>query len=108
MTGPTSQRTDTSGHLGRACGTAALGLLLLSIVLVILERAGTGKTIIAPLMVLGAFAVYAGVGLLSHAANPAEYRLAGRSVPAVFAGVASGAEWTSAAIVIGAGGSLFV
>src|SRR5262245_37384016 len=99
---------DASGHLSRASGTSALALLMLIIVLVVLERAGAAKETIAQLLILGALVLYAGIGLTSYTADPALYRVAGRGVSAVFAGIAGGAEWTSAAIVLGAAGWLLL
>src|SRR5262245_10051184 len=105
---PRSQRMDASDRLSRAGGASALGLPILVILLVVLERSGAAKEIIAPLLVLGALALYAGIGLTSSTSDDAVYRVAGRGVSAVFAGIAGGAEWTSAAIVLGAAGSLFL
>src|SRR5262245_1249459 len=97
-----------SDHLSRAGGTSALALLVLIILLVVLERTGATKETIAQLLVLGALALDAGVGLPSFTTDRALYRVAGRGISAVFAGVAGGAEWTSAAIVFGAAGSLLL
>jgi cation/acetate symporter len=106
MSGPAARRTGISDHFSRVCGFSALGILALIIVLVILERNDIEKTFVARLAVLGLFALYAGIGLLSIASAQADYHLEGGVISAVFAGLAGGAVWSAAAIVMSTGGSL--
>ena len=53
-------------------------------------------------------ALYAGIGCMSRTADVAEYYVAGRRVPAFFNGMATGADWMSAASFIGMAGTLFL
>lgn len=52
-------------------------------------------------------AVYAVIGLLSRTSDVVEYYVAGRRVPSVFNGMATAADWLSAASFIGLAGSLY-
>ena len=52
-------------------------------------------------------AVYAVIGLLSRTSDLVEYYVAGRRVPSVFNGMATAADWLSAASFIGLAGSLY-
>jgi len=52
-------------------------------------------------------AIYAVIGLLARTSDIAEYYVAGRSVPAAFNGMATAADWLSAASFIGLAGSLY-
>jgi len=53
-------------------------------------------------------ALYAGIGIMSRTAEVSEYYVAGRRVPALFNGMATGADWMSAASFIGMAGTLFL
>ena len=52
--------------------------------------------------------LYAGIGIMSRTSDAAEYYVAGRRVPALFNGMATGADWMSAASFIGMAGSLYL
>jgi cation/acetate symporter len=52
-------------------------------------------------------AVYAVIGLLSRTSDVVEYYVAGRRVPSFFNGMATAADWLSAASFIGLAGSLY-
>ena len=52
--------------------------------------------------------VYAIIGVLSRTAEVSEYYVAGRSVPAFYNGMATGADWMSAASFVGMAGTLFL
>ncbi|WP_028213593.1 sodium:solute symporter family protein [Paraburkholderia mimosarum] len=52
-------------------------------------------------------AVYAVIGLLSRTSDLVEYYVAGRRVPSFFNGMATAADWLSAASFIGLAGSLY-
>jgi cation/acetate symporter len=101
-------RSEVSDHLNRIFGACALAFLLCVILLVNLELKGLGKEIIGYIMVSVPLALYAGVGLISSTADLSEFQLAGSRIPAVFSGMAAGAEWTSAALILGAPAALFV
>jgi cation/acetate symporter len=52
--------------------------------------------------------LYAGIGIMSRTTDAAEYYVAGRRVPAVYNGMATGADWMSAASFIGMAGTLYL
>ncbi|PMS33853.1 cation/acetate symporter [Trinickia symbiotica] len=52
-------------------------------------------------------AVYAIIGVLSRTSDVVEYYVAGRNVPSFFNGMATAADWLSAASFIGLAGSLY-
>ena len=51
--------------------------------------------------------VYAIIGVLSRTAQVSEYYVAGRKVPAFYNGMATGADWMSAASFVGMAGTLY-
>ena len=53
-------------------------------------------------------ALYAGIGIMSRTTDAAEYYVAGRRVPAIYNGMATGADWMSAASFIGMAGTLYL
>lgn len=53
-------------------------------------------------------ALYAGIGIMSRTNDAAEYYVAGRRVPALYNGMATGADWMSAASFIGMAGTLYL
>jgi hypothetical protein len=53
-------------------------------------------------------ALYAGIGIISRTTDATEYYVAGRRVPAVYNGMATGADWMSAASFIGLAGTLYL
>jgi cation/acetate symporter len=77
------------------------------VVLAVLEQLGLPSRWIGYLFVLLTIAVYAGIGILSRTAQVSEYYVAGRRVPAFYNGMATAADWMSAASFIGMAGSLY-
>lgn len=94
-------------NLGRIYGFYTGGFLGFVIFLAILEQLGVPNQIIGYLFVFLTIAVYAGIGYLSRTAQVSEYYVAGRRVPAVYNGMATAADWMSAASFIGMAGSLY-
>ena len=60
------------------------------------------------IFLLATVALYAGIGIMSRTNDAAEYYVAGRRVPAVYNGMATGADWMSAASFIGLAGTLYL
>jgi cation/acetate symporter len=52
--------------------------------------------------------VYAGIGILSRTMQVSEYYVAGRRVPAIYNGMATGADWMSGASFVGMAGTLYM
>jgi cation/acetate symporter len=72
------------------------------------ERAGLPRSWIGVSFLALTVAVYACIGFLSRTANEQEYFVAGRRVPAVYNGLATAADWMSAASFIGTAGILYL
>jgi cation/acetate symporter len=51
-------------------------------------------------------AIYVVIGILTRTSNPDQYYVAGRGVPSVYNGMATGSDWMSAASFISMGGAL--
>jgi hypothetical protein len=84
------------------------GFLLFIIVLALAEQMGLPKAWIGYIFLFATIALYAGIGIMSRTADVAEYYVAGRRVPAVFNGMATAADWMSAASFIGMAGGLYI
>jgi len=84
------------------------GFIAFVIVLAILEQMGVPNRIIGYIFLIATIGLYAGIGIMSKTADVAEYYVAGRRVPAIFNGMATGADWMSAASFIGMAGTLYL
>ncbi len=84
------------------------GFILFLIALAIAEQMGLPRSIIGYVFLLATVGLYAGIGVMSRTSDAAEYYVAGRRVPALFNGMATGADWMSAASFIGMAGSLYL
>jgi cation/acetate symporter len=72
------------------------------------ERLGLPRPVIGYAFLFATMALYAGIGIMSRTTDVTEYYVAGRGVPAFFNGMATAADWMSAASFIGLAGSLYV
>ena len=84
------------------------GFLAFIILLAVLEQVGVPNKILGYLFVFFTLAVYAIIGVMTRTAQVSEYYVAGRSVPAFYNGMATGADWMSAASFVGMAGTLFL
>ena len=84
------------------------GFILFLVALAIAEQMGMSRTWIGYWFLFATVALYAGIGIMSRTAEVSEYYVAGRRVPALFNGMATGADWMSAASFIGMAGTLFL
>jgi cation/acetate symporter len=84
------------------------GFVLFVILLAIAEQMGLPRLYIGYVFLLATIGLYAGIGIMSRTADVAEYYVAGRRVPAIFNGMATGADWMSAASFIGMAGGLYL
>jgi cation/acetate symporter len=74
----------------------------------ILEQMGVPNKILGYIFLGFTILLYAGIGFMSKTAEVSEYYVAGRRVPAFFNGMATGADWMSAASFIGMAGTLYL
>lgn len=70
--------------------------------------AGLPNRVIGWLFILLTLGIYAFIGILNFTRRLDEYYVAGRRVPAVFNGMATGADWMSAASFISMAGTLWL
>ena len=73
-----------------------------------LERLGLSREAIGLTFLLATVGLYAAIGIVSRTTDPAEYYVAGRRVPAIYNGMATAADWMSAASFIGLAGTLYL
>ncbi|WP_373716745.1 sodium:solute symporter family protein [Roseateles sp.] len=85
----------------------ALSFIAMVIALGVAERHGFPKAWIGYTFLGATVAVYAVIGILCRTTDPGEYYVAGRRVPALYNGMATGADWMSAASFIGLVGTLY-
>ena len=84
------------------------GFVAFVIALAIFEQLGMPRAWIGYIFLLATVGLYAGIGVMSRTSDAAEYYVAGRRVPALFNGMATGADWMSAASFIGMAGTLYL
>jgi cation/acetate symporter len=107
---PQEQPSGASGpELARRYGYFTIFFILFAIVIGLLESAGAiSNNGIGYLFLLLTLGLYAGIGILSATKNLDEYYVAGRAVPAIANGMATGADWMSAASFISMAGTLWL
>ncbi|MBP7665212.1 MAG: cation acetate symporter [Burkholderiaceae bacterium] len=97
-----------AGKLHRRYGLFTLAVVLFVVALALLERQGWSRGWIGGSFLIATVLVYAGIGLASRTTDEAEYYVAGRRVPAMYNGMATAADWMSAASFIGTAGVLYL
>ena len=83
------------------------GFVLFLFTLAVAEFMGMPEQWIGWIFMAATISLYAGIGILSRTSDVDEYYVAGRRVPAVYNGMATGADWMSAASFIGMAGTLY-
>ncbi len=101
------RRSDTA-LLARRYGFFLLAFGALIAVMAVADRAGLPRPWIGASFLVLTVAVYAGIGFLCRTSNEVEYFVAGRRVPAMYNGLATAADWMSAASFIGTAGVLYL
>ncbi|WP_250533734.1 sodium:solute symporter family protein [Caballeronia sp. AZ10_KS36] len=84
-----------------------LGFLLFIFLMERIERTAGAGMWVGYVFLFVPIAVYAVIGLLSRTSDLVEYYVAGRRVPSAFNGMATAADWLSAASFIGLAGSIY-
>ena len=101
-----SQKAFTA-QLKKVYGFYTGGFIGFCILLAIAEQMGLSRAGIGYVFLGATVLLYAGIGIMSRTNDADEYYVAGRRVPAVFNGMATGADWMSAASFIGMAGGLY-
>ncbi|HNC51118.1 MAG TPA: cation acetate symporter [Accumulibacter sp.] len=94
--------------LRRYYASYTVGFFVFILGLGVLERHGMPPRWIGYSFLLLTILLYATIGVLARTASVSEYYVAGRRVPAVFNGMATGADWMSSASFMGLAGTLYL
>ena len=84
------------------------GFIAFVALIALLERLGLPRLWIGVTFLLATVGLYAGIGIVSRTTDVVEYYVAGRRVPAMYNGMATAADWMSAASFIGLAGTLYL
>ncbi|EJM98219.1 sodium:solute symporter family protein [Herbaspirillum sp. YR522] len=95
-------------RLARYYGFYTLGFIAFLCVLAILEHEGMPRTWIGYLFLFVTIGLYAAIGVVCRTSDVPEYYVAGRRVPPLFNGMATAADWISAATFISLAGGLYL
>jgi cation/acetate symporter len=95
-------------NLPKIYGIYTGGFLLFFGLMAVLEQMGLSARAIGLFFVAFTIFIYAFIGILSRTAAADAYYLAGRSVPPVFNGMATGADWMSGASFVAMAGGIFM
>jgi cation/acetate symporter len=104
----TGGSSDFIKNLGRMYGTYTGSFVAFIILIALLEMAGVPNRVLGYMFVGFTILVYAVIGVMTRTAQVSEYYVAGRVVPAFYNGMATGADWMSAASFVGMAGTLFL
>jgi cation/acetate symporter len=83
-------------------------LLLFLLVLALAEKWGLKKAWIGAIFLFATTSLYAVIGIHGRTSEASEYYVAGRRIPAVYNGMATAADWMSAASFISMAGGLYL
>lgn len=72
------------------------------------ERMGLSRNLIGPIFLFSTVMIYALIGIAGRTTDEDEYYVAGRRIPAVYNGMATAADWMSAASFISLAGALYL
>ena len=107
-----SSGNQTQGEFKRSLNRLYLAytasFLLLVLGVAVLERYGLSRNGIGYIFLFSTVLVYAGIGMMSRTSDPTEYYVAGRRVPPFYNGMATAADWMSAASFISMAGTLYL
>ncbi len=104
--------SGSEGHYGRQLNRVYRGYVvcfgLFMLTLSGFERLGLSRELVGLVFLLATVVLYAAIGIVSRTTDPVEYYVAGRRVPAIYNGMATAADWMSAASFIGLAGTLYL
>ncbi len=103
-----SSNTAFKQQLNKVYAWYTGGFVVFVIALAILEQMGLPRNWIGYIFLAATVLLYGGIGVMSRTNDAAEYYVAGRRVPALYNGMATGADWMSAASFIGMAGTLYL
>ena len=95
-------------RLGRTLALYVAGLCGFLLLLAWAERQGLSRHWLGPLFLFTTVMVYASIGIWGRTTDPEEYYVAGRRIPPLYNGMATAADWMSAASFISLAGGLYL
>ena len=95
-------------NLPKIYGVYTGGFLAFFFLMAFFERMGMSADVIGILFVAFTIGIYAFIGILSRTMAVEAYYVAGRSVPPVFNGMATAADWMSGASFVAMAGGIFM
>src|ERR1035437_8275162 len=98
---------SSSSQMRRYYTLYSISFFAFVIALGILERYGMPPRWIGYSFLFLTIILYATIGVMARTSNVSEYYVAGRRIPAVFNGMATGADWMSVASFMGLAGTLY-
>ena len=94
--------------LRRNFGLYTIAFVLFSIFMGLMEAMGVFRELIGYLFLGGSLLSYAAIAWYCRTNDPDEFYVSGRRIPGFFNGMATAADWMSAATFIGLAGTLYV
>lgn len=95
-------------RLHRRFALYVISLLLFLTSIAFAEHWGMPRAWVAGIFLSAMLVLYAAIGVYGRTADAAEYYVAGRRIPAVYNGMATAADWMSAASFISLAGGLYL
>jgi len=108
MFGDFSDRGGFIKNLPKIYGIYTGGFIAFIILMAIFEQLGVSEDTIGLLFVGFTIVIYAAIGWLSRTMQLDAYYVAGRQVPPVFNGMATGADWMSGASFVAMAGGIYM
>lgn len=84
------------------------GFILFLVLMACAEHAGLSRDWIGPIFLFLSVMLYACIGIYARTGDPEEFYVAGRRIPAMYNGMATAADWMSAASFISLAGALYL
>ena len=94
-------------NLPKVYGLYTGGFIIFILLMAVLEQMGLGADTIGILFVGFTVLIYAAIGWLSRTMQVDAYYVAGRTVPPVFNGMATAADWMSGASFVAMAGGVY-
>ena len=94
-------------NLPRIYGMYTGGFIVFTLFMALLEQMGVSAEAIGILFVAFTIVIYAGIGVMSRTMQVDAYYVAGREVPPIFNGMATGADWMSGASFVALAGGVY-
>jgi cation/acetate symporter len=105
---PAPQYAAYKRRLHRILALYVAGVIAFLALMAWAEQRGLSRQWIGPIFLFFTMMIYAGIGIYGRTSDPEEYYVAGRRIPAMYNGMATAADWMSAASFISLAGGLYL